>query len=162
MAVPDMVLKQEYYRLVTSIFLHYGMAHLGNNMLLLFVLGGYLEQAMGKWRYLFLYMTGGIGANIISCLWDLRNARQVESAGASGAIFAVMGGLCYVAIADKTQVQGLTARKMAVVAVLALYFGFTSERVDNAAHIGGIALGFCLAIFLYRKKPAFKETELEV
>ncbi len=153
MIVPDMIAKKEYYRLLTSIFLHYGMAHLGNNMLLLFVLGGYLERTMGAGRYLLLYLTGGIGANILSCLWDVRSGLWVESAGASGAVFAVMGGLCYVAVVDKGQLQGLTAKKMTLMAVLALYVGYTSQGVDNAAHVGGLVLGFCLAVLLYRKKP---------
>ena len=63
---PLVVMRGEYYRLLTSMFLHFGASHLMNNMLVLFVLGEKMEQALGHVKYFFFYMASGIFANIIS------------------------------------------------------------------------------------------------
>lgn len=152
MYVPYCLEKQEYYRLVTSMFLHFGMAHLVNNMLVLFVLGDHLERAMGKFKYLLLYFAGGIGGNVISLLWDMRQESFAVSAGASGAVFAVMGGLLYVVLANRGRLEDFTTRKLLIMAGFSLYFGFTSTGVDNAAHLGGLFCGFLIAALVYRRK----------
>lgn len=81
----------EYYRLFTSMFLHFGIQHLINNMLLLLFLGDYLERAAGKIRYLVIYLGGGLVGNLCSYLHELFLMKTGEapavSAGASGAIF---------------------------------------------------------------------------
>ena len=56
----------QYYRLFTSIFLHFGIQHLANNMLVLFVLGQRMERVFGGWKFLILYLVGGIGGNLVS------------------------------------------------------------------------------------------------
>ena len=68
---PLIVEKGEVYRLFTSMFLHFGIEHLLNNMLVLFVLGSRLERVIGKWRFLFIYLAGGLLGNIISLIADL-------------------------------------------------------------------------------------------
>lgn len=81
----------EYYRLLTSVFMHFGIGHLINNMLVLFVLGDNLERALGKVKYLIFYLLCGIGANIISLAVNMGRGYYVVSAGASGATH--VGGL---------------------------------------------------------------------
>ena len=81
----------EYYRLFTCMFLHFGFQHLLNNMLLLFFLGDYVERFIGKVRYLILYLAGGFLASLFSYLQDLQQGQDTVSAGASGAVFAVLG-----------------------------------------------------------------------
>lgn len=152
MYAPLCLEKQEYYRLFTSIFLHFGMAHLANNMLVLYVLGDHLERAMGKIAYLFLYLAGGVGGNLLSLLLNMNKDSYAVSAGASGAVFAVMGGLIYVILINRGRLEDFTTRKLLIVAGLALYFGFTSTGVDNAAHVGGLLCGFVIALLLYRKR----------
>ena len=154
MYVPLCLERQEYYRLFTSMFLHFGMAHLVNNMLVLYVLGDHLECAMGKLAYLFLYLAGGFGGNLISFLVDIQRENYAVSAGASGAVFAVMGGLFYVILINRGKLDDFTTRKLLIVAGLALYFGFTSTGVDNAAHVGGLLCGFLSAVLLYRRKKS--------
>ena len=58
------IMQGEYYRIFTSMFLHFGPQHLGNNMLVLFVLGGRLERTVGKLKYLLIYLLGGMGGNL--------------------------------------------------------------------------------------------------
>lgn len=144
--------KQEYYRLFTCMFLHFGMEHLINNMLALYFVGGHLERAVGKLKFLLIYLAGGMGASCLSYYRDLQRGSAHISAGASGAVFSVIGAMIYVLLLNRGQLEGLTVRQMLFMAVLSLYFGFTTTGVDNAAHIGGILCGFLLAVICYRRK----------
>ncbi len=143
---------REYYRLFTSMFLHFGMTHLANNMLVLFVIGDNLERAVGKVRYLLIYLFSGVAGNLLSCYLEYRRGVTVVSAGASGAIFGVMGAMLYVLLVNHGRLEDLTVRQIAIMAGFSLYFGFTSSGVDNAAHVGGLLGGFLLALLLYRVK----------
>lgn len=140
----------EYYRFFTCMFLHFGLTHLGNNMLVLFFLGDCLERAAGRVRYLLIYIFGGMGASLISYLVEVRMGENVVSAGASGAIFAVVGALIYVVIRNKGRLENFTTKQLLFLAALTLYHGVTSTGVDNAAHFGGFLCGFVLAVFFYR------------
>ena len=94
----------------------------------------------------------GIAANIISIMVHMGSAYAAVSAGASGAIFGVVGGLVYVVAVNHGQLDGLTSRQLGFMIILSLYHGFTASGVDNWAHIGGLFSGFILSIFLYRRK----------
>lgn len=143
------IMQGEYYRIFTSMFLHFGPQHLGNNMLVLFVLGGRLERTVGKLKYLLIYLLGGMGGNLLCLFLELDSADFAVSAGASGAVFAVMGAMIYAVIRGRGHIEDLSARQVVIMAAFSLYFGFTSEWVDNAAHVGGLICGFLLAVLLY-------------
>ena len=130
------ILDGEYFRIFTCMFLHFGAKHLGNNMLVLFVLGGRMERTVGRIRYLLIYLLGGMGGNILCLLLEMRSDDFAVSAGASGAVFAVMGAMIYAVIRGKGHVEDLSTRQVLIMAAFSLYFGFTSEGVDNAAHVG--------------------------
>lgn len=142
----------EYYRIFTCLFLHFGISHLLNNMVMLGALGWNLELETGKIRFLIIYFGSGIAGNIVSLLYDMLIAQPAVSAGASGAVFGLMGALVYVVIANRGRLGRLSGRGMLVMVALSLYFGLTSSGVDNLAHIGGLASGFLLAVLLYRRK----------
>ena len=142
----------EVYRLFTCMFLHFGIEHLINNMLLLFVLGGRLERVTGKIRFLLIYIIGGLGGNVLSLFLESSADGYAVSAGASGAVFAVMGAMIYVIIRNKGRLEDLSVRQMLIMAGLSLYFGFTSSGVDNAAHVGGLLSGIVLAVVLYHPR----------
>ena len=72
MYLPFVVEYKEYYRMFTSMFLHFGFSHLMNNMMMLFFLGGVLEEELGRFRYVFLYLLSGLGGNILSAFFDWR------------------------------------------------------------------------------------------
>ena len=135
----------EYWRLFTSMFLHFGLAHLLNNMVLLFFLGDYMERFLGKVRYLILYLGGGILGNIFSYWSELQQGRQVVSAGASGAIFAVLGGLVVLLLIHRGRLEDLSLPRVLLMAALSLYVGFRSAGVDGFAHLGGFLGGAILA-----------------
>jgi len=136
----------EFYRLFTSMFLHFGIEHLLNNMLVLFVLGSRLERVVGKARFLLIYLAGGLLGNVISLAADLGKNSLTVSAGASGAVFAVMGAMIFVVIRNKGHLEDLSMKQILIMAVFSLYFGLASTGVDNAAHLGGLLSGFLLAV----------------
>ena len=140
----------EYYRLFTCMFLHFGIEHLLNNMLVLFVLGDNLERALGHVKYLIFYLLCGIGSNWVSMMAHTADTMTV-SAGASGAIFGVVGGLLYVVTANRGQLEDLNTRQLVIMIFFSLYLGYTSTGVDNSAHLSGLVIGFVLAIILYHR-----------
>lgn len=151
----DIMQQHEYYRLFTAMFLHFGIQHLGNNMLVLLFIGDCLERNLGKIRYGLLYLLGGAGANLLSLFHELYSKEYVVSAGASGAVFAVIGGLLYIVIRNKGHIENFSSRQLLILAFLSLYHGLTSTGVNNIAHLGGLLCGFLLGILFYhkRKKP---------
>lgn len=156
-AFPPLIAAGEYYRLVTCMFLHFGFEHLFNNMLLLFFIGDYLERAVGPLRYGVIYLLGGLGGSLLSFFYNLEIGREVVSAGASGAVFAVIGAMVYVVIVHKGKLEDISLQRLLLMAVLSIYFGIVSGGVDNVAHIGGFAAGFLLGMIVYRKRRHSRE-----
>jgi rhomboid protease GluP len=153
-----LIQKGEYYRLLTSIFLHAGIRHLLNNMVVLYVIGTALEKVLKPVRYGIVYMAGGICSSICSYLYYLKMGEDVDAVGASGAIFAVLGCMLYVVLRNRGKVEGITLMQMIVMLGLSLYLGLMSPGVGNAAHISGLISGFVLGIILYRKRKLPRST----
>lgn len=148
---PAVLYEKEYWRLLTAVFMHFGVEHLTNNMLILFVLGDNLERALGKVKYVVFYLVCGIGANMVSLWVNLMREDYAVSAGASGAIFGVIGGLVYAVARNRGHLEDLSTRQMVILAGFSLYHGFTSSGVNNMAHVAGLLLGIVMGIILYRK-----------
>lgn len=160
MYVPYIIDQKEYYRLFTSIFLHFGFSHLMNNMIMLFFLGSVLEEELGRWKYLFLYVLTGLGGNLLSMLMDIKTGTYYVSAGASGAIFGVIGALIFIVIVNHGQLHNLSGRGIIFMAACSIYHGFSSTGVDNMAHIGGLLVGCMAASVLYRKPHRKSRTDM--
>lgn len=150
MSAPAVLENGEYYRLLTAMFMHFGIRHIMNNMLVLFVLGDNLERALGHVKYLIFYLLCGIGSNWVSMMAHPTDTMTV-SAGASGAIFGVVGGLLYVVTANKGRLEDLSTRQLVIMIFFSLYLGYTSTGVDNTAHLSGLVIGIVLAIILYHR-----------
>ena len=140
----------EYYRLFTSLFLHFGFSHLLGNMLLLGYLGVRLEQYLGHWRYLTVYLLSGLGGNVVSLLYYTLTYPYVNSAGASGAVFGIVGAMLWVVLRHRGRLAGLTSRQLMLMILFSLYSGLTSIGINNAAHVSGLAIGFLSGACLYR------------
>lgn len=150
--IPLILERSQYYRLLTSTFMHFGIDHLLNNMLVLFLLGDNLERALGKVKYALFYLLCGIGANLFSMVYDLTTLQATAvSAGASGAIFGIVGGLLYAVLINRGRLEDLSTRQLMVMVLITLYHGVTSTGVNNAAHIGGLICGIFLGVLFYRK-----------
>ncbi len=141
---PAVVLDGQWYRLLTAAFLHFGLPHLLNNLILLICLGSYLERAYGRIRFIILYLLCAIGGNAVSLVTMLRTGEFAVAGGASGVVFGMMGALIVVVLSHRGHYRELPLRRLLVMVVLCLYFGFASSGVDNAAHIGGLVIGFAL------------------
>ena len=147
----DLVLVQkEYWRLLTSVFLHSGLYHLGSNLIAQVFLGNAVERNLGHIKYLILYIVSGVGGNIISVLYDRAQGVNTYSVGASGAVFGVMGALIVLIIKGRKKLR--TGSSMLVRAGFAVFYavyaGFRTPYTDNAAHLGGLAFGIALGVLL--------------
>lgn len=153
---------KEYWRLVTSMFLHFGISHLGSNMISLIALGNMLEKRLGHIKYAILYMVSGIGAAGVSTMLQYIKSQYVDaiavSAGASGAIFGVIGGLIWMVCKQKWCSKGqsvyeeIPMKSLLLMTFFSLFSGFTTAGVDNAAHVGGLIIGFLFSFLLARKR----------
>lgn len=140
------------YRLFTSIFMHFGISHLLNNMFTLLIMGMYVEKRMSKWKYLTIYLGAGIIGNLVSLYYYIgTNQMNVVCAGASGAVFGLMGALLWIVICNYGRVDELSWTHIAFLILLCVYIGFSDSSVGNAAHIGGVIGGFLLAMCLVRR-----------
>ena len=138
----------EWWRLITAAFLHYGPVHLALNMFSLYFAGSILEQVIGRWRYLLLYLVSGL-AGSAGALYHTPNS---ATAGASGAIFGVLGGLLVLErrgnIATGGQVLGLI--------VLNLIFTFAVPGVSIGGHVGGLVAGVLLMLAFVRFRRSWQ------
>lgn len=127
----------EYYRLLTSMFLHFGFIHLALNMYGLFLLGPQLEQAFGQVRYLATYLLSGLGGAALS--YALGPQYEV-AAGASGAVFGLFGAFYVLARKRNLDVSAITT-----IIALNLVLSFTVSGIDWRGHVGGLVTGAALA-----------------
>jgi membrane associated rhomboid family serine protease len=137
----------EWYRLVTSMFVHESPAHIALNMLSLWWIGVPVESRLGRLRYLLTYLVCGIGASAVSFAFM---GRYDASLGASGAIFGLLGVLAVMAYREK-----LDMRPILIVIVLNLAYSFSVAGIDWHAHVGGLGCGLLLGVaFAYAPRPA--------
>ena len=156
-----------YLTLLTSMFMHGGIAHLAGNMLYLWIFGDNLENRLGHGRYLLFYLLTGVIASLAHVFFTQFAGADpmVPSLGASGAISGVMGG--YLLLYPNRRVNALVgwfiiaipswvALGMWILLQLISGFGTLSGQSDGvayAAHIGGFAAGFLLIKFFARGRP---------
>ena len=151
MYVPAITEAGQYYRFFTCMFLHFGFTHLSGNMVVLLFLGDNVERAVGKIKYILIYIFGGLIGSLGSFLYAFVYNKGIVSAGASGAIFALIGALLWLVICNKGKLENMTTLRVCVLIAYALYSGFTSPNVDMSAHLFGLMGGFLMAMILYRK-----------
>lgn len=154
---PSVIEEHEYYRRLTCTFIHFGISHLFNNMLVLAYIGDNLERALGKVKYLVLYLAAGIGSSAVSAVWSMFKDEYSVSGGASGAIFGVVGALLVIVIKNRGQLEDLSSRQLMFFAGFSIYHGVTSAGIDNMAHISGFLIGALLGGLLYRRKRYWKQ-----
>lgn len=147
--VVSVLADKEYGRIVWAMFLHAGIEHLFNNMVILFFLGAMIEKVTGHILFLLLYFLSGIGGNLCSLLFKLIQMDYSASVGASGAVFGLDGVLLAWILLDRRSMPDVTPRRVVLMIALSLYSGFTALNVDNAAHVGGLVTGVLAGITVY-------------
>lgn len=144
----------EWWRLFTSEFIHFGVIHLVANMLALAYFGPLVERLYGSVNYLFVYLLAGVGGSLTSIAWH----PDVNSAGASGAIFGLLGALLATLLLAQYRDKNTFPRdllraigKWALLFLLwNLYAGFRTKGLDYADHIGGLTTGFLIGLTMTR------------
>lgn len=141
----------EFYRLITAMFLHFGLEHLFFNMLLLYFLGNLLEKTFGSLLFLFLYLFSGLMGNVASLIYYSIVEANAISAGASGAVFGLVGVVAYMVFANRGYFQGISSRQILLMIVFSFYSGLTGGGVNNIAHAAGLFSGLLCGIIFYRE-----------
>jgi rhomboid protease GluP len=143
--VSSLTLHGQPWRLVTSLFVHGGMMHLLLNMFSLWLLGLMLEQRVGHWRLLAVYLASGIAASLATVGY---HAGGINSTGASGAIFGLYGFMLVLLLSKKMVLDKSDRRAMlglVVYLVLSNLLSGLTGNIDNIAHVGGLLMGLLLA-----------------
>lgn len=136
----------EWWRLITSVFVHGGIMHLVLNIVGLVLAATFAEPLMGRKNYAILYVLSGLGASFVSIYW-----KGSISCGASGAIFGIYGAILALLLTKaipKVEKRWMF-RFFGIYAGVNLVFGLLSKSTDNAAHIGGLLTGAMLAMIYY-------------
>ncbi len=152
--IPALVAGGEWWRLLSSMFLHSGFVHLAVNMMSLYFLGSFVEEAFGRGRFLALYLLSGISGGLAYLYFGAFNAAAV---GASGAIFGLLGGVLGYSLRRGTfSWQNPLIRQLLILLALNLYIGFSIRNISNTAHLGGLAgglvFGWLVAPTVYSRK----------
>lgn len=129
----------EYYRIITCAFLHIGILHLLCNMYALYVLGKDIESFYGRYKYIFIYLISAVIGSLTSLTFM---DEYTISAGASGAIFGLMGSLLYFGYNYRVTLNNSINKQILPIIFINLLFGFMSSGVDNFAHLGGLLGGY--------------------
>jgi rhomboid protease GluP len=152
----------QFWRLITPVLLHAGLAHIGFNMYALFSLGPVLESYYGHWRFLMLYLLAGLGGNILSFLMS---PGYTPSVGASTSLFGLITAWG-IFIYQNRSILGPQARAMLnnviVIVLINLMLGL-SGSIDNWGHLGGLITGLAFSWFAGpRLEVAYNYPEYEL
>jgi rhomboid protease GluP len=150
---PRVLLRHEYWRLLTSVFVHGGLIHLAVNMWSLLAIGPLVERLYGNLAFAVLYLAAGVGGSIAS----VAAYPERIGVGASGAICGVLGALVAFLATHRRSIpssllRSLRANVLAIIVFMAI-LGFIVPNIDQEAHLGGLATGFASGLLLYRPLP---------
>jgi rhomboid protease GluP len=150
-----LILRGQWWRLFTSMFIHIGIFHLVVNMWCLWNLGRLAEWQLGRVGFALIYVGTGLGGGLASLMWH----PNIVSAGASGALFGIAGALISAARLGGISVPGQELKRyiggLVPFCIYNLLLGAVIPFIDNAAHIGGLVAGLVFGGFLsYRRRLA--------
>ena len=143
----DLVDRGQYWRLFTSMFVHFGIFHLATNMYALYCLAPAMESFIGFFWFLLIYILSGLFGNILTYETEKKRRRNSLSAGASGAIFGLFGfNLALALIPQYSQLVSMSGILSSL--GINLVYGIFNRRINMTAHVGGLIAGFILSFFL--------------
>lgn len=149
------VLNGDYYRLITSAFLHGGIIHFLFNNYALYIIGPQLESFFGKAKFIAIYLGSAIIGNLLSLVFTTPN---IVGVGASGAIFGLLGSLLYFGYHHRVYLGTVIRSQIIPLIIINLIIGFSLPGIDNAAHIGGLIGGVLITMAIGVK---YKTTKTE-
>ena len=138
----DLVVEQgQFYRLFNAMFLHIGIAHLFYNMFSLYIFGSRLEKFMKPLQAIIVYLGAGLVGSIASMAAAFISGNYAVSAGASGAVYGLMGSLLFISLVHRRPIEGITTYVLWLFFVLGIVYSVLTPNVDIFAHLGGFVGG---------------------
>lgn len=139
----ELVQNGEFYRLFTCMFVHADILHILFNMIALYSIGPVVERYYGKSKFLLIYLASGLLGSIFSGVFMTADSISI---GASGAIFGLLGSICYFTYYYRATLQGILRGSIMPVIIINLVIGFLSSSIDLSAHIGGLIGGILISM----------------
>jgi len=159
MDAESVIIKHQYYRLFTAMFLHADINHIVSNMIFLVGIGQIVETAIGHLRFSILYLLSGLCGGALSIAKSVFSGELYSSVGASGAIFGLIGALFILVLIHNGNFRYISIKRILFAIVYMIYSGAGTQRVDNAAHIGGLVGGAlimsvlnCIQVFFAKRE----------
>ncbi|MEK9199852.1 rhomboid family intramembrane serine protease [Ureibacillus sp. 179-F W5.1 NHS] len=148
MSVNYLIEDGQWWRIITSIFIHGGFIHLLFNMFSLFLFGPELEKIAGKARFITIYLLAGIFGNVVTFVFQ---EGMYASVGASGAIFGIFGAFAALVYYTRRTMPQLKQIIMPLI-IISVIITFLSPNVNSASHLGGLITGFLLGLSYFSPK----------
>lgn len=142
------IVNGEYWRMITPIFMHSGFAHVLFNSFSLVLFGPVLERLLGKGKFVLLYLTAGIAANLATLLIEPLTYIHV---GASGAIFGLFGFFAAIIVFRKDLLSQANKQLIITITVIAVIMTFMQSNINITAHLFGLLAGFLIGAASLRK-----------
>lgn len=138
---PFIVEFNQYYRFITSIFIHIGIMHIYFNGYALYIFGPQIERLMGTKKYLLFFLLTGIGGNLATFFFNFNSI----SAGASGSLFGLFGAFLYLIHRHKDRVSPQGRKSILKLLGINLVLTFAIPNISATAHVGGLLMGYFLS-----------------
>lgn len=138
---PFVVMYGEYYRFITAIFIHIGIAHMFFNGYALYILGPQIERLLGPIKFLLFFLLTGAGGNLATFLFNFTSI----SAGASGSLFGIFGAFLYLVHRHKDMVAPGGRKRIFSLLAINLTLTFLVPSISTTAHLGGLIMGYLLS-----------------
>ncbi len=135
--VNNLILGGEYWRLISPMFLHWDIIHIALNCYSLFIVGTQVEKLFGHARFTAIYLVSGF----LGCIASFAFSISI-SAGASGAIFGLLGAMLFFAIKRPSLLKSSFGVNLVTTLIINLVYGFMNKQIDNYGHLGGLLGGF--------------------
>ncbi|SER89147.1 rhomboid family intramembrane serine protease [Lachnobacterium bovis] len=162
--VENTIKNKEYYRLLTCFFIHFDINHLVGNMFILLLMGHRVEEVVGKLRFLLIYLFSGIVGSILEIIFitNFRVYNNYVSAGASGAIFGIIGASIVLILLDSKKKIDISKKGIVFLAVFLLLIGKTTKttNINNIGHITGLLSGLFITMLLYFVEKIIKKNSV--
>lgn len=149
------LVRHEYWRLLTALFLHYGLLHIAINLYALYLLGPELERLIGSFKFTVSYLIAGLGSSVgvvLARAFDFNQADQLV--GASGCIMGVIGVSAGLLLRHRrSPIAGRRLRDIIVIVILQTAFDLWTPQVSLSAHLSGFATGLLVGVVLAARRP---------
>jgi rhomboid protease GluP len=147
------VVRHEYWRVFTALFLHYGALHLSINLLGLYILGPALERMIGTTKFILSYLLCGLGSSTgVVLLWSLGLTKPNLLVGASGCIMGVIGVSAGLLLRHRqSPLAGRQLQNIIAIVAIQTAFDLWSPQVSLAAHLSGFISGVAIGLVLASK-----------